>query len=385
MNCCEKRGKVFYLCFYAEKDNMNDYVTFPSAWNKVEYITKKLLDCGYEVELLSAARSKSFAKSKDYIVSDVENHHYFSSIGGGGRFLGRLMKVWINLQIILYILVNAKSDDQILVYHSLYYCFAVDFCQRVLRKKVILEIEEIYSYTDIEVFNRRKKEIAYLCNKRYYICVNELIKNQIAKDHSAAIAYGDYRLPPNYQIQKKTDNIHSVYAGVIEQTRKAAFIAIEALRFLPESYVLHIMGFGNPENICALEKKIDAFNQTEKYKRVFYDGHFSGEGYFKKLQQNHIALSTHMYAASDAGTARYMFSSKILSYLSNGLPVVAQRLECLENSQVSGWLCFYEKPDPKMIADAIMSVDLKDGRDPRTVIQELDQRFTSEFDRILRE
>lgn len=379
------KNKAFYICFYANNENKDKYVTFPSAWNKVDYVVSRIIKCGYSVDLLSAARIKAgkWANKEKQEISSNETHYYFSSSGLKGRLCGKLVQYWINLQIIRHVVSNYKKNDVVVAYHSLYYCFAINVLKKIFRKKVVMQIEEVYSYTDIGAARFKNKENKYLLSQEKFICINELVQAEFAKQKPSVIAYGDYRLCPNYSVKSDSNKIRLVYAGVIEQQRKAAFIASETLLFLPKNYELHIMGFGTQENINALTQKVIEVNKECGRDCVFYDGHFSGEDYFRKLQANDIALSTHIYDSSDADSSRYMFSSKILSYLNNNLPVVAQRLECLENSKVSDLLHFYQAPKPELIANVIKGIDIKDDYDTRTVVKKLDEAFVSELKDIL--
>ena len=379
------KNKVFYICFYATNENKDKYVTFPSAWNKIDYIVSRIIACGCSVELLSAAKAKpgKRARKSKHQLSTDETHHYFSSIGFNGRIWNKITQYWINLQIIMYVILNAKKNDVIMTYHSLYYCFAVNVLRYIFRKKVVLQVEEVYSHTDIGAAKFKQKEEKYILSQKNYICINELVKEEYAKQKPSVIAYGDYRLCPDYGVEIDSTKIRLVYAGVIEQQRKAAFIAVETMEHLPENYELHIMGFGSEENIAALKQKIAKTNKKVGRECAFYDGHFSGEEYFRKLQSNNIALSTHIYSSSDVDSSRYMFSSKILSYLNNNLPVVAQRLECLERSEVGHLLNFYEQPKPELIAQAVMNIKINDKYDFRDLLINLDKKFVNNLKNIL--
>lgn len=378
-----RNKKVFYICFYAEQENKDKYITFPSAWNKVDYVKSRILMCGYDVDLLSASRAKKKGKYQKYVISENETHHYFSSANYKGRIWNKIMQFWICLQMVLYVLFNYRNGDAVVVYHSLYYCAAVNVLKNIFRKKVILEVEEVYSHTDIAVVPRRAKEEKYIHNQDYLICINELVKDEFATNKPCVIAYGDYRLCPDYSVKCENNKIKLVYAGVIEQQRKAAFIASDAMIFLPDNYELHIMGFGTEVNISALKEKVKEINNYCNRECIFYDGHFSGDEYFRKLQSHDIALSTHIYDAADADSARYMFSSKILSYLNNNLPVVAQRLECLEKSKVGSLLFFYNEPRAELIANAIKSIDLKKEYNCREIVKELDDDFVKQLKNML--
>ena len=51
------KGKVYYVCFYAEKENADRIVSYPSVWSKIDYVASVIKECGYDVELVSEAAS----------------------------------------------------------------------------------------------------------------------------------------------------------------------------------------------------------------------------------------------------------------------------------------------------------------------------------------
>lgn len=116
--------------------------------------------------------------------------------------------------------------------------------------------------------------------------------------------------------------------------------------------------------------------------------HFKGEKAVENilafLQGCDIALSTHAYDASNIQSANHTFPSKVITYLSNGLYVVAQRLECLEKSQIGDLLYYYDKPKPHAIAEAVKKVDIHDDYDSREVIKELDNKFQADISNLLK-
>ena len=59
---------VHYLCFYANQDNKNTLISYPSVWSKIEYICEKIKNCGYNVEILSAAPIKRKGFYRGHVV-----------------------------------------------------------------------------------------------------------------------------------------------------------------------------------------------------------------------------------------------------------------------------------------------------------------------------
>ena len=188
------------------------------------------------------------------------------------------------------------------------------------------------------------------------------------------VSMGNYLLPKKFQ-HHSSDRIKLVYAGVIEQERKAAFLAARAMEFLPLNYELNILGFGTEENISDLEKLIDSINSKKNDKCVSFLGKKSGDEYNEFLQNCDIALSTHAYDENTMSSADYTFPSKVLVYLANNLRVVAQRLDVLEKSSISEFFSFYECPEPEQIAKCIMQIDVDKEFNSRRRIKQLDDEF----------
>ena len=114
---------------------------------------------------------------------------------------------------------------------------------------------------------------------------------------------------------------------------------------------------------------------------ISYDGLLMGSDYIRFLQSCHVGLSTQDPNASFNETS---FPSKVLSYLANGLRVVSIRMKSLERSSIGHLLYYYDVNTPKGIASAIESINFNIPYDSRIVIQELDQKFVLEIQKILR-
>ena len=192
-------------------------------------------------------------------------------------------------------------------------------------------------------------------------------------------------MPPVYKVDSynETGTINLIYAGVIEQQRGAAFLAIDAMKYLGNKYRLHICGFGSDTDLDALHKTIKECNHSNGENVVVYHGMLMGEKYYKLLQNCQIALSTHKYSTDTMSSADNTFPSKVLVYLSNGLRVVAQRLKCLQSSKVGDLIYYYNEPTAEAVAEAIHDIDLAESYDSRSIINELDISFQEDIKCLL--
>jgi len=114
---------------------------------------------------------------------------------------------------------------------------------------------------------------------------------------------------------------------------------------------------------------------------VTYEGVLSGDDYIRFLQRCDIGLSTQNPEAEFNDTS---FPSKILSYLSNGLRVVTVKIPVVEMSAIGDLCTYYEKQDPKEIADAILYAGRERDVDCRKRIRDLSVEFENEILKLLK-
>jgi len=377
--------KIYYVCFYTEPECQNEVVSYPSVWSKIEYITAVIKKTGSAVEQLCIAPSlNGTIKGKIKIVDNCERHIYLTSSYSQKKLVQIINAFIYKLRILFFLLKNVRENDKVLVYHSLFHKRWLWIYKKIFKRKFILEIEDVFSELDNSSKKLKDREWQLIHLADAYLCINELVASKLSNNKKVIISYGNYSLPKLYQ-KEKMDKIRLVYAGVIEQERKAAFLAVDAMKGLPDTYELHILGFGDEKNIICLKKEIDEINNLRGKQVVFLHDRKSGEQYYKFLQTCDIALSTHSYDESNMNAADNTFPSKVLVYLANGLRVVAQQLECLQASTIGDLLYYYSSPNAQLLADVIRDIDLSDNYDSRTRIDELNRVFCQEVALLLEE
>ena len=371
-----RRKTVYYVCFYAESENSKKIVSYPSVWSKIDYVASVIKEYGYNVELVSEATSvKGLFRGYKKQIDDQERVKYFTSRHYNNNLLNKFSTLTQWCKVLCYLLLHVKREDKVLVYHSLYNLKWLSLYHNLVGKDFSLEIEDVFSALNDEDKRFEKQEWNLFSKASTCICVNDLIAQKLNQKQPKIISYGSYLLP-EYHKTLKDDTVRLVYAGVIEQQRNAAFLAVQAMRYLPGNYELNILGFGDDRDICALKECIKKVDRNIKYR-----GRMEGQEYYSFLQSCDIGLSTHVYDDGNMASADNTFPSKILVYLSNGLHVVAQRLACLEQSLISDTICYYDEPDPKKVAEAISNADL--SMDTRQKISELATSFQRDIQRWL--
>ena len=245
---------------------------------------------------------------------------------------------------------------------------------------MIIEVEELYSDVKEDI-NLRKKEIAYFQIADKYIVITELLNREInIKNKSRIISHGTYRTVPKYSDKFNDGKIHVVYAGSFNPVKGGACSAIDAAEFLAENYILHILGKGTESDTKTVIQRIKHVSQTSKCKIVF-DGYKTGQEFDAFIQSCHIGLSTQQ---PDGKYNASSFPSKVLMYMSNGVPVVSIRIPAVESSNVGEYIYYYDVPTPEKIAEAIKSVPIDNCLSAREKLNELDEAFRLDLSNLLK-
>ncbi|SEL07639.1 Glycosyltransferase involved in cell wall bisynthesis [Carnobacterium iners] len=381
---------VHYFCFGVDDHTKQNLYYFPSAQPKIQYIIDTLKNNEYMVNMVSSCSIKNngFFKSKIYKVDNNEKHVFFSSFKTPLKVLNKISIFMTFVQFIFYMLFCVKKNDIVLIYHSLYYIRPMELLKKLKKVRYILEVEELYSFLDdnTEVF--MDQEIEFINYGSAYLLVNDLIDEKISRrEKKAVISYGNYSVPPKISCRnfEYHDYINVVYAGVIENRRKAAFIAIESAKHLNEKYCIHILGFGEKSDIINLKKRINEINKELSEERIIFHGTKSGDEYSCFLQSCDVALSTHSYDKKDLPAADYSFPSKIITYMANGLKVVSSDVRSVRYSKIGRNITFYEKNTPEDIAKSIESLEYVSQVDSREKINELDKQFKKNLKNLIDE
>ena len=380
--------KIYYLGYYDIPENAQKKRNCVlAATNKMNYIISALEKNGYAVQVISAATAKcnKTIPAERVKIGKQSELVLFKSFPWGNKLQKILSRFYIRSKL-YFALSKLKATDTLIAYHAMGYISTLKRLKKRKKFKLILELEEIYSY----VTGRKEwlsKEQSLLPYADGFLFPTELLDEQMNTQRKpSVIIHGTYQTEPQrmdkhlYRAQEGWDahKIHVVYAGNLE-ARKGVISSIRSAEFLDERYHLHILGFGSAPELERVSEEIKNVTQKTNCK-VTFDGLLRGEEYIRFIQGCDIGLSTQN---PDAEYNETSFPSKTLSYIANGLKVVCIRISAIERSAVGKDVYFYNGQTPQEIAKTIKSVNLDDGKDGREIVQALDQKFTAEIKELL--
>lgn len=363
----------YYIGYYTKNGNPNNFLEFPGCSNKMSYIINcmKINNIAINVICLGESKDSRNYKSKEVKVDSLENNFFIGTIKY--RIFSRL---YLYFQLIYILLFRVKRTDTVIFYHSYYLLFLFKFFKKIKNFNLIIEVEESYKAawgkSDFEIIN----EIKSLKGADAYIYVNDLLPDIIENTKPYVVCYGDYHIKSILPIKISGERKKIVYAGLIsEKDDSDIYLAVNAMKYLDNSYSLSILGYGSD---CALKKLKQYIVENNLSNNVVYEGFLKGEAYINFLQNCDFAINPRVLADN---LSDYTFPSKVLAYLSAGLPVVSTPIRCIEESKVSDLVSFSEDTDPLSFSNAIKSLNL--NTNPVSTIMSLDKKFIIDLRRLI--
>lgn len=369
---------IYYLGYFdTELNKEENRHYFLSSANKMKYIADSINRNGIKVKFISFSQtlSKSKMKRKQYEINSLQEVVLFNSFGRKNKILSYLNRIFIRLQVYHYLLTILGKDDIIMVYHSLSYCSMYKWLSKKT-KKFIIEVEELYSDVKSNPLRKRlEKKSLFYANS--YLFSTEVLNEKVNMSHKPyVVVYGIYNCFDGFISNQFNDNkIHIVYSGTFDPRKAGAYIAVSICQFLPDNYRMHILGFGSDSDINNIKSEIMKMNERSKCK-VTYDGCLSGDEYIRFLRNCDIGLSTQKTNARFNDTS---FPSKVLTYLSCGLIVVAGKIRVLTSSKINDIICLYDQDDACCIAKLIQEIKISNNESSRQMLVELDTQFVKDL------
>ena len=370
---------IKFVGYYGLENGPCTRANCPAANNKMSYLIEKLNQLGNSVHVISPSWSVDpkvlFEWKKDVIVHDNFKVTFVPSFPTNNRYAQYLRDVFTKIWLFFYLLRHVRCNEEIIVYHSPALIAVIHWIKRIKKIKIILDVEEIYS--DIHELGEkvRKNEMQFIHCADKYIFSTEMLEEKLnISQKPAMIWYGVYKVEEDRMKRFDDGKIHIVYAGNLEP-RKGSHIAVKTAEFLDERYHIHIIGYGDESSI----KQLIQETREKTLCRLSFDGTLRGEEYISFLHSCSIGLCTQEPIASYNETS---FPSKVLSYLSNGLRVIAIEINSLKKSKISSLLYYYHG-EPRKVADVIKIMDMNDGYDSRHLIDSLDREFSNNLSSLL--
>lgn len=348
----------------------------PPSAQKVDYIIDTFNDLGYYINYVSFSESlnNKLYRAKKMKLSEMTT--FFLCPNVPGKYRESFAFRWF---LHIYAPKHIRKGDILLVYHT--NSMRNDLLRYLSDKyqmTFIYEVEEIYACAHENVSKQQvKDEIEFLQSPDKYFFCSELIGERVNKSNKPYLVVEGYYKHAKADIEPFNDGkVHCVYGGIIDEVKGGAFRAVMAAQYLPDNYVVHILGFGD---IGKLKELIESTACCRKCE-VIYEGLKNGQEYIDFISRCHIGLSLMTMREDINNTA---FPSKLVLYLSCGLRVVACRVKVLEISKMAENITFYDDDTPETIAKSIMSIDVTKPYDSKELMDRLDNGFKDDLMSLL--
>ena len=351
--------KVYYKGWYISNNDKANYSGNVPGNLKMHYVVDQLKESGSTPKIISFASKKNgkglyFNTRTEAQGCDLT---YLGGFHGFGQIAKKLDFLLKKLIFALLFIFKFRKDDTIVLYHSVAITNLVAKLKRVVKRKIIVEVEEVYGYSAVADRPWVDQEIHSIKQMDYYICVNDGIpRNLKLEDGKFVVSFGVGRIPMRTNDRFDDGKIHVVYAGTVEMKKLGAMTAVESARFFSGNYILHILGFGSGENMQKLQNRITEINEEAGCERVQYNGYKSGKELDDFLFSCHIGLSSNVMRPNFANNS---FPSKVITYMCHDLAVVLGYAKAFYDVPMSkGWQ-FYHEHTPEAIAQAVGNVEIK--------------------------
>lgn len=373
-----------YFGYYADERKQNNVNCTLAAINKMHYISTRIVDIDGKTEIISAVSPlQGYQVDELYELDRGISIRYFKASASPNKVIN-VIKMTINsVRLFNWAYKNIKQGETVVVYHSLGYMNLFKLLKKIKKFSLILEVEEIYADV-LDNQKLRKIELQFMALADAYVFPTELLSKAVNKERKPeVIIHGAYNVEfpvDNIGKEHDSDQKHILYAGTFDPRKGGVYTAINAVKFLPENYHMHILGFGTEDDIHKIKQLTRNVNYESKA-TVTYDGLKSGEEYVRFVQSCDVGVSTQNPNASFNDTS---FPSKILSYFANGLKVVSVRIPVVETSKIGDLVFYYDDQEPRAIADAIIKAcESEIIEDVRNRINKLDADFTADLEMLV--
>lgn len=350
------RKEIKYIGFYDVHDSVYKRNCALPATNKMDYIAEAIGQAGFKVHVVSPSwfvDSSSHAKfhpEKTVLLDENKKITFAPSFGTSNKIIGYVKIVFGLLWLFLWLSINTNKNEKIIVYHSPWLVLPILLAKKIKRLHLILEVEEIYS--DVSSLHPYfdKLERCIFAKADSFLFSTELLSARLKNNKPYKVIYGNYKVYDRLALPINDGKIHLLYAGIIDSHKAGAFHAIESALYLPEKYVMRIIGFGEVKKLLL---RINEINKIAKCK-VVYDGIKINDEFASYCQSCHIGLSTQKMQGDYVSSS---FPSKILTYLGLGLSVVTCSIDVVLMSKINEYVHYYHFDTPGSIAEAILTVD----------------------------
>lgn len=350
----------------------------------IDFLTKALQANGIEVQIISpgiGSKSKGRLKSEQVINEHGVTVEYPSASAGTSTRAVKQIRLWWWLSRTL--MKGTERGEEILVYHSMKLVIPIHILQIIGRVRILLNVGEFFQ--TLYPMKRWKQvlEKRYIKSAGRYIFVTRLLVDQVKalrkEPFEYVLLYGPYEREPVIGNQEEKSEItRLLYVGKISAD-KGIDRTLALAKYLDGNYEIRILGYCETYDEEKLKTSIELSNESNLCKIIF-DGLKYGDAYKEYVQNCHLGL---VLQDMDASYNDNSFPSKILSFLANGLEVIAPNIPTIGTSPLGDALYLYENENPSNIANLIKSIDFSQKRNQPNTLTDLKTEFIHEIGILL--
>ena len=377
------KNEIKYVGFYDVLREGKQYRVYSlAAAKKMDYICHELSTLGHKVRIVSpsyvTAKGNKKIERESHLISDTCCLELPPSCEANNK-ISRVIRVFQSrVWLFTYLLKNIKRNEKVLVYHNYNLALPVILAQKIKGFDVVLEVEEIYSKVwKLSCVQRWKEKILLKYADENCLVVSEVLAEEL-KLKKPAVSYGSYMICDKPHRSVNDGTIKLILTGSVDKERGNGFLAVEAMKYLPSQYKLFISGSvvsKDREEFLELIKKTNADLGRDA---CVYLGLLDEEKYEQLLLSADIALNPQ----KEGEFGKYVFPSKILTYLGHGLPVVSTRGKSIEKSSLSDVIVFSDGYDGESIAKAVENVTIKKADYYYSPLENLQIEFANKLEDI---
>lgn len=394
MKCDEERSHLDGAAVWHEKDNMYIVATYPdqaaqrpkgiSAKPVVDFLVAGLHEHGIQTTILSPQGIESDE------VRWASAHHYQGatpvlyqpSLGGRNKVVKAFNTVLSWMWLFALLGRHTKKGETILVYHSMNYLIPISLLRYFKRLRVVLYIGEFYQTLYPMSSIKRRMEKRYIKRADAYIFVTHLLIEQVKalrKDSFDHVTlYGPYMREILAHQDIESIIIRLLYVGKISKD-KGIERTIELAKYLNDQFEIRIIGYCESYDEEILMSRISESNQTNTCKIIF-DGVKYGAEYTEYVQSCELGL---VVQDMDAPFNANSFPSKILSFIANGLEVLAPDIPTIATSPFASSLYLYHDESAQEIAKIVKGIDFSQRRCHPQILDTLKTEFYKDLGALI--
>lgn len=378
----------YIAAFDLDENSTENRLNTLSSTNKINYIITVLNELGYGVDVISTSQTLNKKCYSGKIINWGNNTlRLFPTTWRGGLLLKILNVLVMRVTMWWYLIRTITPDDYVFVYHSSGHLWIPRLLKRK-KAKVIDECEEIYGdiFGKPGLAHRERKALegcyAYIYPTRLLNKVVNVTNAPYLVIHGAYKDVGDKFFEEdaiNEVALADQSKYHIAYTGILDP-KKGCIDVVKAAEYLSSDYHIHILGFGEDDEINELNKAIDNIKSKTKCE-VSYDGLRKGAAYTQYLSKIDLGVCT---LNTEHGFINTQFPSKIISYMAAGVPVLCSEIEAIKTSDVAEAITFYKGNTPQEIAKGMKLARDKGKVDSKKLLDECHEKFKKEISELIK-